>query len=134
MWNRLFWHNLGMNYSMVQSVFDEHQCMLINFHGYSIVQWVSFILYKSKSYLIMICASMSDIRIMEWTVWCNLFLLITNVLIIQSVLGDLVWKIIKIKENSMFHGISLIFHTLNSILWTICDNMDAIIKVCFHLI
>ena len=37
----------------------------------------------------------------------------------QTVLGELEWKIIKIKENSMFHGISLIFHTLNSILWII---------------
>jgi len=45
-----------------------HECMFINFHDFNVVQWVSLIFHKSKSYLIIISASMSDIRIMEWTV------------------------------------------------------------------
>jgi len=47
----------------------------------------------------------------------------------QSVLGELEWKIIKIKQNIVFHGVSLIFHTLKSILWIFSGNMDGIIKV-----
>jgi len=34
----------------------------------------------------------------------------------QSILGEIKGRIIKMKENSMFHGVSLIFHTLKSIL------------------
>jgi len=36
--------------------------------------------------------------------------------ILQSILGAFEWKFIKIKENSAFHGVSLIFHTLKHIL------------------
>jgi len=57
-----------MDYSMVQSVFDEHKCMFINSHYYSVVPWVSMMFHTSKSYFLIISASMSDIRIMEWTV------------------------------------------------------------------
>jgi len=47
----------------------------------------------------------------------------------QSVLGELDWKIIKIKVNSIFHGFSLIFHTFKSILSIISGNIDCTIKV-----
>jgi len=46
---------------------------------------------------------------------------------LQSVLGALEWKFIKIKYNSVFHGVSLIFHALKSILCIISGNMDDII-------
>jgi len=42
--------------------------MFINFHDYSVFLWVSLIFHKSKSYLIIISATMSAIRIMEWSV------------------------------------------------------------------
>jgi len=48
----------------------------------------------------------------------------------QSVLGNLEWKIIQIKENSAFHGVTLIIQSLKSmILWIVSGNMDAIMKV-----
>jgi len=63
----VFSHNLSMYSSMVQSVFDEDQCMFIKNHLISVDQWVSLIFHKNKSYLIIISANMSDIRIMEKT-------------------------------------------------------------------
>jgi len=46
-------------------VFDDYQCMFMYFHLFSVVQWFSLILLKRLSYLIIICAAMSDIRIMK---------------------------------------------------------------------
>ena len=65
----MFSHNLCMDYLMMQSAFDEHQCMIINFHDYSVSSLGFFIFNKSNTYLIIICAIMIDIRIMEWMVF-----------------------------------------------------------------
>jgi len=46
----------------------------------------------------------------------------------QSVLGDLEWKIIQIKENSAFCGVTLIIQSLKNILWIVSGNMDAIMN------
>ena len=65
----VFSHYLGMDNLMVQSVFDEHQCMFIKFCLFSVVQCVSLIFHESLSYLIIILTIMSDIRIMKWSVF-----------------------------------------------------------------
>jgi len=45
---------------------------------------------------------------------------------LQTVLAKVEWKFIRVKENGVFHGVSLNFHKMKSYLWTISDNMDAI--------
>ena len=53
---------------MVKSVFNEHQCMVINFHLFSVYQCVSIIFHESYSYLMIFSAIMSDITIMKRSV------------------------------------------------------------------
>jgi len=65
----VFSHNFGLKNLMVQSVFDGHQCMFIDFYFFHVVQFVSLIFLKSSSYLIIISATMSDIRIMKQSVF-----------------------------------------------------------------
>jgi len=66
-----------MEHLMVQSVFNEHQCMFINLHLFSIDKYVSLIFNESYSYLMIFCDSMSDIKIMKRSVfvqlWCREF-------------------------------------------------------------
>jgi len=69
LWKGVFSHNFGIENLMVQSVSNEHQCMIINFYVFSAVQWVSLIFHKSLSYLTIIFASKSDIRIVERNVF-----------------------------------------------------------------
>jgi len=40
-WKVVFSDNLGMENLRVQSVFNEHQCIVINFDDFSVVQWIS---------------------------------------------------------------------------------------------
>jgi len=54
---------------MVQSVFNEHQFMFINSHLFSVDQCVFLILHESYSYLMIFCASMSDIKIIKRSVF-----------------------------------------------------------------
>jgi len=61
LWRGVFSYNFGMENLMVQSVFSEHQCMFINFHLFSIDQYVSLIFHESYSYIMIFCASMSNI-------------------------------------------------------------------------
>ncbi len=61
-----------MSYLFIYLVFDEHESMFINFHDFNVVQRVSLIFHKSKSSLITIYASMSDIRIIEWSIFIQL--------------------------------------------------------------
>jgi len=56
---------------MVQSVFNEHQCMIIKFHLFGVDQCVSLIFHESYSYLMIFCASMSDIEIMKRIVFIH---------------------------------------------------------------
>jgi len=53
----------------VQSVFSEHQCMFINSHLFCVDHCVSLIFNESCSYLMIFCASMSDIKIMKRSVF-----------------------------------------------------------------
>ena len=54
---------------MLQSVFNEQQFMFINFHLFSVDQCVSLIFYESYSYMMIFCASMSDINIIKRSVF-----------------------------------------------------------------
>ena len=66
----VFSYNFGMEHLMVQSVFNEHQWMFINFHLVSVDQCVSlFIFHESYSYLMIFCASMRDIKIIKRSVF-----------------------------------------------------------------
>jgi len=49
--------------------FNEHQFMFINFHLFSVDQCVSLIFHESCSYLMVFCASITDIRIMRRSVF-----------------------------------------------------------------
>jgi len=69
LWRGVFSYNFGMANLIVQSVFNEHQCMFINSHLLSIDQCVSLIFHESYSYLMIFCASMSDIKIMKRSVF-----------------------------------------------------------------
>ena len=66
---RMFSHNFGMENLLVQSVFVKHQCMFLNFHLFSVVQWVSLIFHTSWCYLIIIFATMNDNRTMKRSVF-----------------------------------------------------------------
>ncbi len=61
LWKGVFSYNFGMEHLMVQFVFNEHQCMYINFHLFSVDQYVSLIFHEAYSYLVIFCANMSDI-------------------------------------------------------------------------
>ncbi len=65
LWKAVFSYNCGMETLMVQSVFNEHQCMFIHFHLFSVDQCISLIFHKSYSYLIIFCGSMSVIKTMK---------------------------------------------------------------------
>jgi len=43
--------------------------MFSNFHDFNVIQLVSLLFHKSKSYLIIISVIMSEIRVMERTVF-----------------------------------------------------------------
>ena len=61
----------GMEHSMVQFVFNEHQCMFINFYLFSVDQCASLIFHESYSYLMIFYAGMSDIKIMKRSVFIH---------------------------------------------------------------
>jgi len=65
----VFSYNSGMEHLVVQSVFNEHQCMFINSHLSKVDQYVSLIFNENYSYLMIICANMSDIEIMKRSVF-----------------------------------------------------------------
>jgi len=65
----VFSYNFGMEILMVQSVLNQHQCMFINFHLFSIDQCVSLIFNESYSYLMIFCANMSDIKIIKRSIF-----------------------------------------------------------------
>ncbi len=69
LWKGVFSYNFGMEHLMVRSVFDEHPCILINFHIFSVVQCVSLIFHESQSNLIIICVTTSGIRIMRSSIF-----------------------------------------------------------------
>ena len=69
LWKGVFSYNFGMKNLMVQSVFNGHQCMFINFHPFSVDQCVSLIFHENYSYLMICCASMSYIKIIKWSVF-----------------------------------------------------------------
>jgi len=54
---------------MVQSIFNEHQCMVINFHLLTVDQFVSIVFYKSYSYLMIFSVILSDIKMMKRSVF-----------------------------------------------------------------
>jgi len=43
--------------------------------------------------------------------------------------AEVEWNLIKIKENNIFHDVSLIFKNQTSYLWIIFGNMDFIPKL-----
>ncbi len=45
---------------------------------------------------------------------------------LQTILAKVELKFIRVKENTIFHGVSLIFHKTKHYLWIISDNKDAI--------
>jgi len=59
----VFSQNFGKENLMVQFVFNEHQCMFINIHHFSIDQFFK-ISHESYSYLMIISGSMIGINIM----------------------------------------------------------------------
>jgi len=61
-------YNLGMEMLMIQSVFNEHQCMFIKFHFFGVDQCVSLIFRESYCYLTIFCSNMSDIKTMKRSV------------------------------------------------------------------
>ena len=69
LWKEVFSYNFGMEKLMVQSVFNEHQCTFINSHFFSVVQHVSLVFHERYSYLMIFCASMSDIKTMKRSVF-----------------------------------------------------------------
>ena len=69
LWKGLFSYNFGMENLIVKSVFNEHQCMFTNSHLFSVDQCVSLIFYESCNYLMIFCASMSDIKITKRSVF-----------------------------------------------------------------
>ena len=51
LWKGVFSYNFGMKHLMVQSVFNEHQCMFINTHLFSVDQSLSLIFHESYIFL-----------------------------------------------------------------------------------
>jgi len=80
-----FSYHFVMKSLMVQSVFSEHQCMFIYFHLFSVDQCVSLILHESYSYLMIFCASMSDITLSKGVLSNNFGM---ETLMVQSVFNE----------------------------------------------
>jgi len=60
---------------------------------------------------------------MKQTVFLNLGLAYP---FLHTVLARLDWKFIRVKENSVYHGVSLNFHKMKRYLWIISGNVDVI--------
>jgi len=58
---------------MVQSDFNEHQSMFINFHIFSVDQCVSIIFLESYSYLMIFSDNVSDFKVNERSVFIQLW-------------------------------------------------------------
>ena len=79
------WFLFCVQFLMVQSVFNEHQFMFINFHLFSVDQCVSLIFHESYSYLMIFCANMSDIKIIKRIFSYNFGM---EILMVQSVFNE----------------------------------------------
>jgi len=66
-----------------------------------------------KSYLSFISGIMDAISYLKQTMFPQFYVVY---LFLQTILAQVGWKIIKIKENCVFHFISLIFHIMISYL------------------
>jgi len=84
-WKGVFSFNFDVNNLMVQSVFNEHQCMIINFHFFSDDQWLFLFFHGSYRYLMYFSASSSDIKNMKKIILYNVHM---KNLMVQSVLNE----------------------------------------------
>jgi len=108
---------------MVQSVISVHQCMFINFHLFSVDQYVSLILHETYSYLMIFCANMSDIEIIKRSVSYNLGM---ENLMVQSVFNEHQCMFINFHLFSVDQVVSLISHESYSYLMIFCGTMSDI--------
>jgi len=69
LWIEVFSYNFDVKNLIVKFDFNEHQLMCINFHLFSVNQWIFLIFHVSYSYLMIFSASMSDIKIIERSVF-----------------------------------------------------------------
>ena len=118
----MFSYNFGMEHLMVQSVFNEHQCMFINFHLFSVEQCVSLIFYESSSYLMIFCASMNDIEMMKRSVFIQFWYVEFNGAICFNEHQCMIINFI----FSVLMSVSLLIHERYSYLMILCANMSDI--------
>ncbi len=119
----VFSYNFGIKNGMVYSVINEHQCMFINFHLFSIDQCVFLIFHESYSYLMIFCASMSDIKNIKSSVFIQLGY---ENLMVQSVLNVHQCMFINFYLFSIDQCAFLIFHESYSFLMIFCASMSDI--------
>jgi len=106
-------YNFGMENLMVQSGFNEHQCMVIKFLLFTDDQCVSIIFHESySSYLIIFSASMSDIKFMKRSVFIQVFSYNFGMenLMVQSVFNEHQCMVINSHLFTVDHCVSIIFH------------------------
>ncbi len=121
-WNELFPH-LGMENLMVQSVFNEHQFMFINFHLFSVDQCVFLILHESYSYFMFFVPAWVTLKLSKGVFSYNFGM---ENLMVQSVFNMHQWMFINFHLFSIDQCVSLIYNESYSYLMIFCANMSDI--------
>jgi len=103
----VFSYHFSIKTSIVQSVCSEHQWMFINFHLFSVDQWFFLIFHESSSYLMIFCASITDIKIMKGMFSYNFGM---ENSMVQSIINQHQWMSINFQLFSVDLCVSLIFH------------------------
>ena len=108
---------------MVQSVFNEHQCIFFNSHLFSVDQCVSLFFHKRYSYLMISVPAWMTLKL-----WQDMFSFGFGMetIMVQSVFKEHQWRFINFHLFSVDQCVSLIFHESYSYLMIFCANMTDI--------
>jgi len=119
----VFSYHFGMEIFMVQSVFDEHQCMFINFHLFSMDQCVSLIFHESSSCLIIFVPAWVTLKLSKEVFSYNFGM---EHLMVQSVFNVHHSMFIIFHLFSVDECVFLIFHESYCYLMIFCASMSDI--------
>jgi len=107
LWKWVFSYNFGMEHLMVQSVFNEHQCMFINFHLFSVDECFSLIFHESYSYLMIFVPAWVTLKRWRGVFSCNFSM---EHLMVQSVFNEHQCMFINFHLFSVDQSVFMTFH------------------------
>jgi len=119
----MFSYISGMEHFMVQSVFNEEQCTVINFHLFTVDQCVFLIFHESYSYFMIFLPALMTLKL--WKGVCSYKFGMEN-LMVQSVFNDYQSMSINFHLFSYDQCVSIIFHGSYNYLMIISGSMIGI--------